>query len=305
MARPQPEQVKRVACVGAGTIGGGWAAYFLSRGMDVVATDPGDGARETLERMVNGVWPKLESLGLAPGADPARLHFTTRVEEAVAEAQFIQESAPDKEDLKIDLFERISQAAPADTVISSSSSKFLPSRLARSCVHPERCIVGHPFAPSYLIPLVEVVGGEKTSDEVLDWAVRFYRHVGKKPLRLKKEIEAYVANRIQHAVLTEAANLVEQGICDYQDIDSAVANGPGLRWAFAGPPTCYHLGGGKGGVRHMIDHFGWSYGSEEGATALIEAVDKMTGHVDMDALESWRDDNLLTIMKGLKPLPPK
>ena len=208
MTRPEPENVERVACVGTGTIGGGWAAYFLSRGMDVIATDPGNDARETLERIVTGAWPKLESLGLAPGADPGRLRFTTSVEEAVDQAQFVQESAPDKEDLKIELFERIAGAAPADTVISSSSSKFLPSRLSTRATHPERCIVGHPFAPSYLIPLVEVVGGEKTSDEVLDWAVRFYRHAGKRPLRLKKEIEAYVANRIQHAVLAEAANLM-------------------------------------------------------------------------------------------------
>ena len=305
MARPEPEDVTRVACVGAGTIGGGWAVYFLAQGMDVVASDPGNGASEMLERIVAGAWPKLESLGLAPGADRSRLSFTASIEEAVAEADFIQESAPDNEDLKIELFERIGQAAPSDTVISSSSSKFLPSRLSQACAHPERCIVGHPFAPSYLIPLVEVVGGEKTTDDVLDWAVRFYRHAGKKPLRLKKEIEAYVANRIQHAVLAEAASLVDQGVCDFEDIDDAVAYGPGLRWAFAGPPTCYHMGGGKGGVRHMLDHFGWSYGSEGNAEALVESIDNIAGHVDMDTLEGWRDDNLLSILKGIKPLPSK
>ena len=305
MTRPEPEYVTRVACVGAGTIGGGWAVYFLSRGLDVVATDPGKGAGEVLKRIVDGAWPKLESLGMAPGADPARLHFTPSLEEAVAEAEFIQESAPDNEELKVELFERIGNAAPAETVVSSSSSKFLPSRISRHCLHPERCIVGHPFAPSYLIPLVEVVGGEKTSDAVLDWAVRFYRHVGKKPLRLKKEIEAYVANRLQHAIIAEAANLVDQGICDFEDIDDAVAHGPGLRWAFAGPPTCYHMGGGKGGVRHMLDHFGWSYGSEDNAQSLVDSVNNMTNHIDMDTLESWRDDNLLAILKGIKPLPPK
>ena len=304
MTRPEPENVTRVTCVGTGTIGGGWAAYFLSRGLDVTATDPGKDAELMLKRIIDGAWPKLQSLGLAPGADPSRLCFTPHLEEAVADAEFIQESAPDEEDLKIELFEHIGKAAPAHVVVSSSSSKFLPSRISRNCAHPERCIVGHPFAPSYLIPLVEVVGGEKTSDDAIGWAERFYRHFGKKPLRLRKEIEAYVANRLQHAILAEAANLVDQGICDFKDIDDAVAYGPGLRWAFAGPPTCYHMGGGKGGVRHMINHFGWSYGSKDNAQALLDSVDDMTSHIDMDALESWRDDNLISILKGIKPLPP-
>ena len=302
MARPAATEVKRVTCVGAGTIGAGWAAYFLARGKDVVATDPGPDAEQRMRNNIEGSWPKLEALGLSPGASLDRLTFSANLAEAVGEAEFIQESAPDYEELKVELFENIGKAAPADTVISSSSSKFLPTSLASRCAHPERCIIGHPFVPSYLVPLVEVVGGDQTSDDVLAWSTDFYNAVGKKALRLKKEIHAYVANRLQHVVFEEAAQLVADGVCEFEDIDTAMSYGPGMRWAFAGPVLCYHMGGGKGGIRHMIDHFGWG-GPEGQDKELIKAVDDYVGDTGMDELEQWRDDNLLSMLTHFKPRP--
>jgi carnitine 3-dehydrogenase len=304
MTRPAPDQVQTIACVGGGYIGAGWAAAFLAAGKDVVMSDPGPDAEAKARVIIAQAWEHLAELGLADGASQDRFSFAASAEEAVADADFVQESAPDREDLKIALFAQMDAAARPDTILASSSSAFIPTNLQSECKHPERVIIGHPFAPSYLIPLVEIVGGKKTDPAAMDWAFDFYEAVGKKSMKLKNEIEAYVANRIQHVVFEEAAELVAQGICDYEDIDTAVAYGPGLRWAFAGPVSCYHLGGGKGGVRHMIDHFGWKR-DEKAKNDLIGAVDNMYGHLSMDELERWRDENLLVMLKGLKAAPGK
>ena len=302
MARPAPEEVKRVACVGTGTIGGGWAAYFLSRGLDVVASDPAPEAWASLRERIDAAWPKLERLGLAAGASRERLRFEPDLAAAVAEAEFVQESVPDYEDLKMEIFERLDAAAPADAVLSSSSSQFLPTRIASRCQVPGRCIVGHPFTPSYLLPLVEVVGGERTDPAVLDWSVGFFEHLGKHALRLRNEIEYYVSNRLQKVVDEEIQRLVEAGVCNFAEADRAVVWGPGLRWAFMGPLLCRHLGGGRGGIRGTIAHFGWS-GPEHLKEQAIEEAESMTGHADMAALESWRDDNLLLMLESFKGLP--
>ena len=302
MSRPAPTDVKRVACVGAGTIGSGWAAYFLAQGLDVQAADPAPDAEKKLRRNVDDAWPKLVRLGLAPNADRDRLQFTKDLQQAVAQAQFIQESAPDNEVLKTELIAQIGSVAPATSVISSSSSQFLPSRIASQCPHPERVIVGHPFVPSHLVPLVEVVGAESTDSAVLDWAMAFYTTIGKRPLRLKKEIEAYIANRLQRVIFREALSLVEQGVCEYADIDAAVTWGPGLRWAIQGPVLTRHLAGGKGGIRQCLKSFGWA-GAKGGEQDFIEAIESRWGHVSTTELESWRDDNLLVMLKELEPPP--
>lgn len=302
MARPAPEMVKRVACVGTGTIGGGWVAYFLSRGLDVVACDPAPDARISLRERVDAAWPKLERLGLAEGASRERLRFEPDLAAAVGDAEFVQESVPDYEDLKREVFERLDAAAPADAVLSSSSSQFLPTRIASRCRRPERCIVGHPFTPSYLLPLVEVVGGERTDPAVLEWSVAFFEHLGKHALRLRDEIEYYVSNRLQKVVDEEIQRLVDAGVCNYAEADRAVVWGPGLRWAFMGPLLCRHLGGGRGGIRGAIAHFGWS-GPEHRKAQAIEEVEEMTGHADMATLESWRDDHLLLMLQSFRKLP--
>lgn len=297
--RPDPERVKRVAIVGTGTIGGGWAAVFLGQGLDVVATDPGPDAEAKLHAMIEQVMPSLTSLGLAGVKARGRLAFVAKVADAVRETEFVQESAPDREELKIELFAEIDRHAPPDTIISSSSSGFLPERLAAKCRHPERCIIGHPFAPSYLLPLVEIVGSAANPKPVLDWAVAFYARLGKQPLLLKKGIEGYIANRIQHVILEEAARLVDAGICDFKDVDDAVTGGVGLRWAFMGPALCYHFAGGRGGIEHSLQHFGW-WGSDASKQDIKDSIAAMTGGRSMEELERWRDANLVALLKARK-----
>ena len=302
MARPAPSEVKKVACVGTGTIGGGWASFFLSRGMEVVACDPAPGAEDSLRERVAAAWPKLERLGMASGASPDNLRFESELAAAVADVEFVQESVFDREELKISVFEQIDAAAPSDVVLSSSSSQFLPTRIASRCRRPERCIVGHPFTPSYLLPLVEVVGGERTDGAVLDWAVAFYDGMGKHALLLRKEIEFYVSNRLQHVIGEEIHRLVDAGVCNYAEADRAVVWGPGLRWAFMGPLLCQHLGGGRGGIRGGIAHFGWGGPAHLEAQAVAE-VEDMSAHQDMATLEAWRDDNILAMLESFRPLP--
>ena len=303
MNLPDPATVNRVACVGAGTIGAGWAALFLSQGLAVVACDPADGAEDRLRALVARAWPSLEALGLAAGADPSKLSFKDDLEAALDGAQFVQESAPDHRDLKVELAERIDRHLPDDVVIASSSSTFLPSVLAGRCRVPARFIIGHPFTPSYLRPLVEVVGGDATAEPVMEWAMTFYRRVGKRPLRLRREIERYVSNRLQSVVRKEIDSLVAAGICDYRQADQALVYGPGLRWAFMGPILGMHFTGGEGGIRGNIAHFGWS-GPPELEKVAIAAVDEMTGDRDADTLERWRDRNLVTLLRGLEPFDP-
>ena len=303
MHLPDPATVNQVACVGAGTIGAGWAALYLSQGLRVVASDPADGAEDRLRAGVARAWPSLEALGLAAGADPARLTFAADLEAALDGAQFVQESAPDRQDLKIALMERMDRLLPDDVVIASSSSTFLPSALAGRCRVPARVIVGHPFTPSYLMPLVEVVGGDATAESVMEWAMTFYRRVGKRPVRLRHEIERYVSNRLQRVVRKEIDALVAAGICDYRQADQALVYGPGIRWAFMGPTLGMHFTGGDGGIRNAIAHFGWS-GPPELENRAIAAVDEMTGDHDAAALERWRDRNLVALLRALEPLGP-
>ena len=302
MSRPSPEQTQHVACVGTGTIGAGWTALFLAHGMHVTATDPGPDAETTLRARIARIWPKLERLGLAPGASQERLKFTPEVELCVRDAEFVQESAPDDEALKIDLLARIDAACPDDTVIASSSSKFLPSRIGAQCAHPRRVAIGHPFVPSYLVPLVEIVGGAAVDPAVLVWLDGFYRRAGKTPITLKKEIEAYVANRLQAVLLEEGSRLVAAGVCDWMDVELAVTKGPGFRWPIQGPVLHRHLGGGPGGVRHMIAHFGWR-GAPETKDAFIETVDRRWGNTPIEELEDWRDENMLMLLRELREAP--
>jgi 3-hydroxyacyl-CoA dehydrogenase len=302
MPRPDPSATRHVACVGCGTIGAGWAALFLARGLDVSANDPAEGAERRLRERIRRIWPKLEALGLADEASPERLRFTDSVEACVDGAQFVQESAPDDEPLKVQLLARIDAACAPEVVIASSSSKFLPSRLGARCRHPRRVAIGHPFVPSYLVPLVEIVGAADADPDALAWLDAFYRHLGKTPITLKKEIEAYVANRLQFVLLEEAARLVADGVCDWMDVETAVTKGPGFRWPVQGPVLHRHLGGGPGGVRHMIAHFGWR-AAPETMQPFIDTVDRRWGQVPMDDLEDWRDQNLLVLLRGLKDAP--
>jgi carnitine 3-dehydrogenase len=249
--------VTRVAVVGTGVIGTAWAALFLAHGMDVVAADPAPGAAERLEAGVRGHWPGLQRRGFADGASPDRLAFTTDPAEAVAGASFVQESGPERPDVKGELFAVLDRAAPPDTVLASSSSGLLPSTIQEACAdHPERVLVGHPFHPVHLMPLVEVVPGARTAEAAVEAALAMYTRLGKRPIRLHTEVPGHVANRLQAALWREAYSLVERGVVSVTDLDAAIAWGPGLRWALLGPLVNQHLSGGAGGLARILAHLG-------------------------------------------------
>jgi 3-hydroxyacyl-CoA dehydrogenase len=249
-------EIKRVAVVGTGVIGASWAAYFLSRGLEVSATDPSPGAEERMREAVIRHWPSLEKLGLAAGASMEKLFFFNDLETALQGADFVQENGPEREDLKTDLFRKMDAALPPDVILASSSSGLLMSRVQSACKHPGRVLLGHPFNPPHMIPLVEVIGGERTSPEAVESAMAFYAAIGKRPIHPLKEVKGHIANRLQAALWREAFHLVEQGVATVSDIDTAIAYGPGLRWALMGPFINLHLSGGEGGIRHVLDHLG-------------------------------------------------
>lgn len=274
------QEVRRVAVVGTGVIGASWVAYFLARGLEVSATDPMPGAEEKLRAAVARHWPSLEELGLAPGASPERLRFSASLEEALQGADFVQENGPEREDLKINLFQRMDAALPAHVVLASSSSGLLMSRVQAACRHPGRVVLGHPFNPPHLIPLVEVIGGAQTSPEAVQAALAFYTAIGKKAIHVRKEVKGHIANRLQAALWREAFHLVEQGVASTEDIDTAIAYGPGLRWALMGPYLNLHMSGGEGGIGHMLDHLGppiESWWADLGAPAITDALKAQIG----------------------------
>ena len=300
---------KRIAVIGAGTIGASWAAYFLARGFEVSAYDPAPNGEDFARRFIDNAWPTLEKLkAVQPGADRKGLSFFKNPAAAAKGAAFVQESGPEREDVKIELFAAIDGAAPADSVIASSSSGLLISRVTTKCKHPERCVIGHPFNPPHLIPLVEVVGGAKTSPDAVTKAMNFYREIGKHPIHIKKEVRGHAANRLQAALWREAIHLVTEGVVSVADADAAIAYGPGLRWALMGPHLTFHMAGGDGGMKHFMDHLGpalQSWMDELGTPRLdaktqkviIDGVTEEAAGRSMDDLRRWRDRKLIEILR--------
>ncbi|MDZ7748464.1 MAG: 3-hydroxyacyl-CoA dehydrogenase NAD-binding domain-containing protein [Halofilum sp. (in: g-proteobacteria)] len=250
--------IGRVAIVGAGVIGNGWAARCPgAAGLDVTVYRPRSAAGEQrLQAALDTAWPSLERVGLAPGADRARARFTTDLEAAVADAGLVQENAPEREDVKRDVLARIDAATAPDTLIGSSTSGLLPSTLQADCAHPERVFVAHPFNPVYLLPLVELVGGRHTSAEAIERARAFYAGIGMRPLHVRREIEGHVADRLMEALWREALHLVNDGVATTEEIDAAIVYGAGLRWSLMGTFLTFHLAGGESGMRHMLEQFG-------------------------------------------------
>jgi 3-hydroxyacyl-CoA dehydrogenase len=248
------QPVRRIAIVGTGVIGASWAAYYLSRGFDVAATDPGPQAEESLRKYVDDAWPLLKQVGLSPGASRDRLTFNPDMSRALAEADWVQENAPERPDFKIKLFAQMDEATPASSVIASSSSGITMDVIQSGCKRPERCVIGHPFNPPHVVPLVEVVGGAKTSEATIERAMAFYAGIGKKPVRLHKALPGHVANRFQAALYKEVLYLVQQGVLSVADADVAVCYGPGIRWGVMGPSLQWHVGGGQGGIQHFMEH---------------------------------------------------
>jgi carnitine 3-dehydrogenase len=215
---------------GTGVIGASWAAYFLAKGFDVAATDPADGAEKRLRTLVDGFWPALERMGLAEGASRSRLRFDPDIMRAVEGCAFVQENGPERIDVKRDLLAKISAAVSSDSLIATSSSGIQLTDIQDAAAYPERVVLGHPFNPPHLIPLVEVVGGRLTSEDAVKKALAFYESIGKKPIHIRREIKGHVADRLQAALWREAFYLVEQGIASVEDVDTVIVHGPGLRW---------------------------------------------------------------------------
>ena len=301
---------EQIALIGAGVIGSGWATRCLAKGLRVVLTDPSPDARAQVDQTIENAWPVLEDAGLAGQGDRTKFRFVETIQEAVEGADFIQENVPEREHIKIEVLEAIDRYAAEDVVIASSSSGLLPSRLQAGCRDPDRVVIGHPFAPVYLLPLVEIVGGEKTSPEMIRRAGSFYRHVGMRPLHVRREIEAYIADRLQESLYREALHLINDGVATVPEIDAAVTGGPGLRWAFMGTFMAWHLGGGPGGMRHTIEQFGpalelpWSHMkapqlTDELKNKIIEGCETESGDRQFTELERRRDLCLAGIQKVL------
>src|SRR5258705_2573212 len=247
-------EIKNVAIVGTGVIGASWTAYYLSRGFSVVATDPAPNAEASLRKYVDEAWKTLSKTGLSPSASRDRLSFAPSMAQALAKADFVQENGPERPDFKVKLFAEMDDATPPDSIIASSSSGITMSVMQSGCKRPERCVIGHPFNPPHIIPLVEVVGGAKTSPAAIQQAMAFYAAIGKKPILLHKELPGHVGNRLQAALYREVMHLIQQGVLSVADADDAVSWGPGLRWGVMGPSLQWHLGGGPGGIEHFMEH---------------------------------------------------
>lgn len=298
------------AALGTGVIGAGWIARALARGLTVRAWDPAPGAEAALRIRLANAWPALEAQGLAPAASLERLSFHTDLDAAVASADVIQESAPERLELKRELHAQVSRAARPDALICSSTSGLLPSDFYAEALHPERCLVGHPFNPVYLLPLVEVVGGRQTSAANLERAEAFYRELGMRPLRVRKEVPGFIADRLLEALWREALHLVNDGVATTGEIDDAIRYGAGLRWSFMGTFLTYTLAGGPAGMRHFMQQFGpalklpWTYlEAPELTDGLIDAVVAGTqaqqGDLELAALERYRDDCLLAVQAAI------
>ena len=246
--------IRRIAIVGTGVIGASWAAEYLARGFDVIATDPAPNAEANLRKYIDEAWKDLTRIGLAKGASRDRLTFTTDMKKALSQADFVQENGPERPDFKSKLYAEMDQVAPLDSLLASSSSGLTPSVIQSQCKHPERVVIGHPFNPPHIIPLVEIVGGTKTSPEAIQQALAFYASINKKPIHLKKELPGHVANRFQAALYREMLYLIEQDVLSVEDTDAAVCYGPGPRWGAMGQSLQWHLGGGAGGIKHFMEH---------------------------------------------------
>ena len=302
--------ITRIAIIGAGVIGASWATAFLARGMDVVANDPAPGAEEALRKTVDAQWPAMQQIGLSPGASRERLRFAASPEDAVADAGFVQENGPERLDIKRDLFRLLDEAAPPDALLATSTSTITISEFQDACpLHPERVVLGHPFNPPHLIPLVEVGGGKQTALDAIERALNFYRAMGKHPIHLRREIAGHVANRLQAALWQEAFNLVRAGVASVADVDAAIAHGPGLRWSLLGPFMNLHLSGGAGGVGALFGKPLWQ--ATEGVwrdlgsvtvdadlgARVVAGVSDEVGEGDLTEVIRQRDQVLVKLLK--------
>ena len=271
--------IRRVTVIGTGVIGASWTALFLANGLEVVATDVAPNAEAALKRFVEAAWPALKRLGLGPGASQSKLTFAAGLATAVKDADLVQENGPERIDFKKKLYGQLDELLPPDVIIASSSSGLTMSEIQSGCAaHPERCVIGHPFNPPHLMPLVEIVGGAKTSEETIQCVTEFYTGLGKRPVRLHKELPGHVANRLQAALSREVYYLVSEGVVSAADADTACSWGPGLRWGIMG--SCFSTTSAAARHRALLPTVHWSYdGLVEGSrTARADARGAKEAH---------------------------
>lgn len=277
----------RIAIIGAGTIGASWAALFLARGFEVSVFDPVPDAAGHVVAFAEEAWPTLRALGVATGPfTKDGLSFAGTAAEAVRNADFVQESGPENIKLKGPLLAEIDANLAPHRVIASSTSGLTIDALREGLKHPERMLIGHPFNPPHLIPLVEVVADGKTTPEAMQWTMDFYRSVGKAPIHLTRSVPGHVANRLQAAVWREAISLIDQGVASVEDIDTAMATGPGIRWAILGPTATFHLGGGPKGIAAFLDKLG---GAVESWWGTLATFDKFTPSMKQKLIDGVKD----------------
>jgi 3-hydroxyacyl-CoA dehydrogenase len=301
------KSIRRIAIVGTGIIGASWAALFLAHGLEVIATDPAPNAEENLREYIDTAWPALEQLGLSSGASKERVSFTSKLSDALEGVDLVQENGPERPDFKIKLFADMDALTPETTILASSSSG-IPIGVSQSkCNHPERCVIGHPFNPPHLIPLVEVVGSEKTSSATIERVMAFYASIGKRPIHVKKEVVGHVANRLQAALYREVVYLIAQDVLSVSDADAAVSWGPGLRWGVMGPNLLFHLAGGQNGIHHFMEQFtgpmstwwkdlGNPEFTPEVKEKIVKGVLAEAGNRSIDELAGERDKVLLGLL---------
>src|SRR6266478_4929980 len=301
--------IRRIAIIGTGVIGASWTALYLAKGLQVVATDVAPNAEAALRKFVEAAWPALKRLGLSAGASQSNLTFTAALAQALAGADLVQENGPERIDFKQKLYGQLDELLSPDVIIASSSSGLTMSEIQKGAAsHPERCVIAHPFNPPHLIPLVEIVGGAKTSEETIQHASRFYTGLGKRTVRLHKEVPGHVANRLQAALAREVYHLVGEGVVSVADVDTALSWGPGLRWGIMGQVLLNHLGGGQGGMEHFLAQFtgpmaawwkvlGSPQLTPELRQKLIAGVHTEVGTRSIGDLAAERDEVLLGLLE--------
>ncbi|MCP4764909.1 MAG: L-carnitine dehydrogenase [Gammaproteobacteria bacterium] len=304
--------IKQAAIIGGGVIGAGWISRLIENGIDVSVYDPASDAAEKVEAVLDNSRYAYGKLIIGPRCTEGKIQFCGSIAEAVANAELIVESVPERLDVKQSVYTDIEAGAKPDAIIASSTSFIMPTDLQANLKHPERLLVAHPFNPVYLLPMVELVGGKKTSAETIEYAFRIYQSIGMKPLHVKKEIEGFIADRLLEAIWRECLWLVKDGIATTQDIDEAMSYGFGLRWAQMGIFDTYRVAGGEAGMRHFMEQFGpclkWPVTKfmnvPEFTDELVDLIagqsDEQSGHMSIREMERIRDDNLIAILHGLK-----
>jgi len=301
--------IRRIAIIGTGVIGASWTALYLARGLQVVATDIAPNAEAGLRKFVETAWPALTRLGLSPGASQSNLKFTAALAQAVSGVDLVQENGPERIDFKQKLYGQLDELLQPEAMIASSSSGLTMSEIQKgAALHPERCVIAHPFNPPHLIPLVEIVGGAKTSEATIRRAEEFYTSIGRRTVRVNREMPGHVANRLQAALAREVYYLVAEGVVSAADVDTALCWGPGLRWGVMGNMMLNHLGGGPGGIEHFFQQFsgpmtawwktlGAPVLTPEVQKKLIDSVHAEVGSRTIGELETERDEVLLGLLE--------